>query len=271
MLIRLMKHEFRATSRIMLPLYLILLVTAVGANLTTRGILDTDFVVLNMLGGLLVAAFFIALMGVCVMSLVLMIQRFYKNLLGDEGYVMMTLPVSVHQQVWSKIIVSTVWFALTAVAVVLAFCIVAYQVGLVTQFFRVLGDLLRKLTAYYALNGAAMVLELLVLCFVSAAALCLQFYAALAIGHSRPSHKLAWSVLFFFVLQFAIQMISAVFLAVFDESPFQYWFLYNFDFRLNGMTAFHVMMVVLIVLAALYGAVFYFLTTFFLKKHLNLE
>ena len=271
MLIRLMKHEFRATSRIMLPLYLILLVTAVGANLTTRGILDTDFVVLNMLGGLLVAAFFIALMGVCVMSLVLMIQRFYKNLLGDEGYVMMTLPVSVHQQVWSKIIVSTVWFALTAVAVVLAFCIVAYQVGLVTQFFRVLGDLLRKLTAYYALTGAAMVLALLVFCFVSSAALCLQCYAALAIGHSRPSHKLAWSVLFFFVLQFAIQMISAVFLAVFDESPFQYWFLYNFDFHLNGMTAFHVMMVVLIVLAALYGAVFYFLTTFFLKKHLNLE
>lgn len=43
MLIKLMKHEFRATGRIMLPLYLVLLVTAVGANFTTRGLLSTQY------------------------------------------------------------------------------------------------------------------------------------------------------------------------------------------------------------------------------------
>ena len=271
MLIRLMKHEFRATARIMLPLYLILLVTAVGANLTTRGLLDTGFAVLDMLGVLLITAFFIAIMGVCVMSVVVMIQRFYKNLLGDEGYVMMTLPVSVHQQVWSKIIVSAVWFLLTGAAVILASCIVAYQVGLVTQFFRALGDLFRHLTAYYALNGAALAAELLALCFVSIAAVSLQFYAALAMGHSRPNHKLAWSVLCFFALQFALQMVFAVLVAVFDETPVHHWFLDTFDFQLNGMPALHLFMLAMILLSVLYGAIFYFLTTFFLKKHLNLE
>ena len=109
MLIKLMKHEFRATGRIMLPLYLVLLVTAVGANFTTRGLLSTQYKLLDVLGALLVMAFVVAIMGVCVMSMVVMVQRFYKNLLGDEGYVMMTLPVSVHQQIWAKSIVSTVW------------------------------------------------------------------------------------------------------------------------------------------------------------------
>lgn len=271
MLIKLTKHEFRATGRIMLPLYLILLVTSVGANLTTRGLLDTGFVVLDMLGVLLISAFFLAIMGVCVMSLAVMIQRFYKNLLGDEGYVMMTLPVSIHQQIWSKIIVSAVWFALTVITIILACCIMAYQVGLVTQFFRALGDILSQLTAYYALNGVAIVLELLVLCFVGAAATCLQFYAALSIGQSRPNHKLAWSVLFYFVLQFAIQMVVSVLMAVLGETPLYEWFIYTFDFHINGMTAIHLMMALMILLTAVYGAIFYFLTTFFLKKHLNLE
>ena len=54
MLRKLMKHEFRATGRIMLPLFLILLVTAVGANFSVRGMLDTGSRFLNVLGALLV-------------------------------------------------------------------------------------------------------------------------------------------------------------------------------------------------------------------------
>lgn len=102
MLRKLLKHEFRATARIMVPVYLVLLVTALGANFSTRGILKTPYAVLNILGSLLVMAFVVAIMAVCVVSFLLMIQRFYKNLLRDEGYLMLTLPASVHQQVWSS-------------------------------------------------------------------------------------------------------------------------------------------------------------------------
>jgi hypothetical protein len=63
--------------------------------------------VLHILSGLILAAFGIAIVGVSVMSVVLMVNRFRSNLLSDEGYVMFSLPVSVHELVWSKIIVST--------------------------------------------------------------------------------------------------------------------------------------------------------------------
>ncbi|SFP49665.1 hypothetical protein SAMN05216343_10874 [Oscillibacter sp. PC13] len=271
MLIKLMKHEFRATGRVMGPLYLVLLVTAIGANLSTRGLLETNSSFLNMLGGLLVVAFVFAIMGVCLMSLVLMVQRFYKNLLGDEGYVMFTLPASVHQQVWSKLIVSAVWFAATLLAVCAAGTIMVYEVGFMKAFFHGLGEVFRQLTAYYALNGTALVLEFLLLCFVTCCAMCLQFYAAMAVGHSFPNHKGLMSVVFFFVFQFAVQLMGSLLIVFLDESPFHRWLLQLTDWQLSGMAATHLLMIVLIFGVVLYGAIFYVVTTFFLKRHLNLE
>ena len=57
MLRKLIKHEFIATGRIMLPMYLILLLSAVGANISARGLLDNKSAVLETLGVLLVTAF----------------------------------------------------------------------------------------------------------------------------------------------------------------------------------------------------------------------
>ncbi len=276
MLRKLMKHEFRATGRVMLPLFLIVLVTAIGANLSTRGLLETDYWLLNMLGGLLVVAFVVAIVAVCIMSIVVMVQRFYKNLLQDEGYVMMTLPVSVHQQVWSKLIVSAVWFAATFLVVCLAMFVMVFDLDFVKDILGGLQMVFRQITSYYALNGAAFVLELLVLCFVGCCGCCLEFYAALAVGHSRPTHKMAWSVLFFFAFQFAMQLITGVVMGVFGElglfDGFIDWVISLTETgHVNGMVATHLMLGGMIVVTAVYGVIYYFVTTYFLKKHLNLE
>ena len=270
MLRKLLKHEFRATGRIMLPLYLILLATAIGANFSTRGLLETDYQVLDLLGGLLVVAFAVAIIAVCVMSMVVMVQRFYKNLLQDEGYVMMTLPVSVHQQVWSKLIVSAVWFALTIVMVCLAGLIMAFDIDILEGFGQVFREIFRHVTAYYALNGTAIAAEFLVMCFVGCCAMCLQFYAALAIGHSRPNHKMAWSVLWFFLMQFVMQFLGGMGIMLLDESWFHHLLLGWTD-NISGMASVHLGMVTVILGEVIYGAVFYILTTWFLKKRLNLE
>ncbi|MDO4315351.1 MAG: hypothetical protein Q4C45_06190 [Oscillospiraceae bacterium] len=272
MLRKLMKHEFRATGRIMLPLYLVLLATAFGANLSARGLLNTRYRILDMLGVLLVMAFGIAIFAVCIMSVVVMVQRFYKNLLQDEGYVMLTLPVSVHQQVWSKLIVSAVWFAATVAMVIAAACIVAFDIDFIKYFFQGVGELfgeLRKLEAYYAVNGTAIALEVVALCFLGCCAMCLQFYAALAVGHSFASHKMAWSVAFFFIFQFAVQMVTSMIVIFADATGLDY-FLANYV-HLSYMASIHALMIFLIACVVVYGAIFYVVTTYFLKKRLNLE
>ena len=103
MLGKLIKHEFRATGRIMLPLLGALLVLSPIAGLIMRA-LDRGQLknLFRFLGGAVVGLFFMAVAAVFVISLALMVRRFYSNLLQDEGYLMFTLPVSTHSLIWSK-------------------------------------------------------------------------------------------------------------------------------------------------------------------------
>lgn len=271
MLRKLLKHEFRATGRIMLPMYLVLLVTAIGANLSGRGMLGANEL-LSILGTLIIMAFGIAIFGVFVMAFTLMIQRFYKNLLQDEGYLMFTLPVSVHQHIWSKLIVSAVWFIATVFAVIAASMIVAYDVGFLTEFFGWFGRFLqglRLLRISEALNGTVILAELIVLIFLMLMAFSLQFYAALAAGHSRPNHKMVWSVVLFFAFQFAVQMGGGMLFVSLDHLRLPYFF--NFDWDVAPVVVIHAGMLFMIFCTVVYGAIFYAVTTLFLKRRLNLE
>ena len=269
MLRKLLKHEFRATGRIMLPMYLVLLVTALGSNLAGRKMLDGPDI-LNTLGVLIVMAFGFAICGVMLMSFVLMIQRFYKNLLQDEGYLMFTLPVSVHQHIWSKLIVSAVWFIVTVLAIIAASLIVAFQGGFLWEmldFLRYFFEGLQKLKITEAFNGTIYLVEFAVLMFLSLAAFSLQFYAALAAGHSRANHKMLWSVAWFFGFQFALQFAGSLLMVYLN----QIHFFGHLNWDLTPTASIHVGLLMAIGCVIVYGAIFYAVTTFFLKKHLNLE
>ena len=270
MLRKLMKHEFRATGRILLPLFGILLLTALAARFSVGFLLETDSWFLNLVGGLLTTAFGLAIFAVCLMALITMVNRFRTNLLGDEGYIMFTLPASVHQHVWSKLIVSAVWFIATGVVVFLSVFVAAFNVSFLTDLASVFPKLFQQMTAYYAVNGTVFALELLALMLAACMSFSLQFYAALAAGHSFANHKMALSVAFFFAFQFVVQMAGAIVLVLLDEGPL-HQFLLTLDFQLTGVAAVHFTMVALLLLTVLYGAIFYIVTTITLKKRLNLE
>ena len=269
MLTKLLKHEFRATARIMGPLYLVLLAVALGFNFSAR-LMDSGNFVLNMLAALVVMAYVVAITAVFIVAFILMLQRFYKNLLGDEGYIMFTLPASVHQHVWSKLIVSAVWFIATGVVVILSAFVAAADVSFFTDLLDVFPKLFEQLNAYYAFNGTAFLLEFLALMLAACMSFSLQFYAALAVGHSFANHKMALSVVFFFVFQFVMQMASGILLISLDNGAIRH-LLAAMNFHVTGVAAMHVAMLGLIILSVLYGAVFYIVTTITLKKRLNLE
>jgi hypothetical protein len=128
MLAKLIKHEFKATARIFLPILGTVLVLTGAAALTVKlgGILvlpgGTGWggPVLGLASGLLCLLTFIAMMAMMTAAVVVTIQRFYKNLLGDEGYLMFTLPVTPAQHITAKLAVGTVWTLLSLALAVLA-------------------------------------------------------------------------------------------------------------------------------------------------------
>lgn len=267
MLRKLIKHEFRATARVMGPLFLIILVLALTANLSLHFLLDAHGFFPNLMGGLLLFAFGIGMAALVIISIVLMVERFRANLMGDEGYVMFTLPVSGHQLVWSKIIVSTVWFIATVLVEALAMLVCFFNLDLLREIFssafflRAL-ETIKALVAEFGLNLPLMATELIVLALLFCTVLCLEFYAAIALGHSFANHKSAWSVLFFFAFQFVSQLASGLFL----NTDF-----FSGLFNIGGMNSFHQLMSILICMELISGGIFYAVTTVTLKKRLNLQ
>lgn len=261
MLGKLLKHEFRATARIMLPLFGVFLLLSVLANLSARVLDSSQSVILKILSTLVMLAFGLGVVAVSIMALAIMISRFSKNLLGDEGYLTLTLPVSVHGLIWSKIIVSTVWFVVSAAVIALSGVLASFRISYVSQFFSGIQDFFRGLTANFSADWLAVGAEVLAAALLGCVLACLFFYAAIAVGNSFSNHKGLLSVVFVFAFQFAMQFIITAALASVGG---------NIDVTFSGMPVFHAAMGIFIGVELFFCAVFYLITAWMLKRHLNL-
>jgi len=214
MLRKLLKHEFRATGRIMLPIYGAVLVLSVLASISSR-LMDRNVgSFLYVLFGLIVAAFVIGIIAAVIMTAVMMIRRFYSNLLRDEGYLMHTLPVSVHELVWSKMIVSLVWFAATFIVIGLVMLLLALiQSGTnLAAIFEKLPEgwavLRQELAAHGIRTGDLWLIaaEALLAAIVGGLFVCLHFYAAMSLGHMFSRDKILLSIVFYVAISFVLSM-----------------------------------------------------------------
>lgn len=213
MLSKLLKHEFRATGRTMLPVYAAVVVLAVLANFSIRVIDRSVHTLLTVFCGLIIAAFVIGIIAAGIMTVVMMIKRFYTNYLKDEGYLMHTLPVSVHELVWSKMIVSVVWFAATFVVICLVILLTALiQTGTsLAQFFAGFPSW-AEIKAFMEQAGIrsgdlwVIGLEMLLAIVVAGLYTCLHFYAAMSLGHMFAKDKILLSIVFFVGISFVLSL-----------------------------------------------------------------
>ena len=110
MLKQLLKYEFKATKSLYYGLYLALALLSVvlGVSFRQEHALahSTSFQNLEVI---LMVLYLSVIFAIAVLCFVSTVQRFYKNLLGREGYLMHTLPVTETQLILSKLITSMVW------------------------------------------------------------------------------------------------------------------------------------------------------------------
>ena len=274
MLGKLIKHEFRATARLMLPLFGVVMLLSLFMRIAAHGVFSAEnrsnLPFLDILSTLISFAFIVALIIVAVFSVVLMVSRFYKNLMTDEGYLMFTLPVSIHQLLWSKLIVAAVWFIATFLVEALAIAVVALEGGMLRDLLGDFAQLLSELDAYYALNGAAFALELLVLLLLSLIVSCLNFYAPIAIGYSFSNHKTLLSVVFYFALSIFWQIVYVT-LGVSGITRLSTVSLPAAGSVSAAITLAHTTLFSTIALLTFTGAVMYVLTWYMLRRHRNLQ
>lgn len=202
MLSKLLKYEFRATGRILLPMLGAVTGLILLANLSVRLLDRVQSGLLVFVFGFVIVAAFIAVILAEIMPVIVMVLRFYRNLLGSEGYLMHTLPVNVHQLVWSKLIVSLVWVLVTNLFIFLLGGLSAlFQSGTnLAEIFRglpSLAELAEMFPGVTAANLTTLLIEICVLIILASLVSCLHFYAAMSLGHIFSRDKILMSVLFF--------------------------------------------------------------------------
>ncbi|MBQ9664149.1 MAG: hypothetical protein IJV40_13460 [Oscillospiraceae bacterium] len=277
MLGKLIKHEFRATARTMLPAMGALAALSLLANLSIRGLTSglSDVPVLRIVFILILVFFGIGIVAAAVMALVIMISRFYRNLLKDEGYLMFTLPVSVHSIVWSKLIVSLVWFLLTALLIFVILALTALNLSntnleMIIEQLPSWNDLMQMLDELGIRSQVMTFLFQWILAMVIGTLVtCLHFYASMSLGHMFTKSKILLSVVFFIGMSFLFNLMEMGYgIGVAGTADTARWDIMNGAeaMRFVSSMTWHG-----IIISAVQGAVLYLATVLGLKKGLNLE
>ena len=262
-MLKLLKYEWKACARACLPVYGGVLVVALINRLME--VLHLQ----NMLNGIpqLLAAFayFGVMVAVFVVTAVILLQRFYKSLLGDEGYLMFT------QHIWSKTIIAFVMCVLSGVTTMLSVVILAasssFPIDLL-NFFKEFFQMLTR-TEFGAANGVMYLLEVIALLVIMSMVGILFMYVCIALGHLAKKHRVAMAVVWYFVLSTVLQFLFAMVVMAGDGGIFNA--MYGWVTYLPEAAQIHFVLLLVCVATAIPGAVFFFGTRYILQNKLNLE
>ena len=264
MFLKLLKQDFRATARLMLPVYAAAILLALFNRLSValqNGRVESHFLyAFTQLASIL---FVLTMAAVVVMSFVLMIWRFHKNYMTDEGYLMFTLPVSTFELIASKLLIAIGWFVCSAAVVWISSVIVSHNSDMLDVF--VVGDV----SAFQTPEGRRLLVGGVVFLVLSGLCGCLMFYAAMSVGQSFRSHKTLGTVLVFFAFYIAMQTLSVFLLS---------GTLSSFAGTLEAVMESDAMLTIAnglvwryVAFEAVFTAVYYAVTHFMLAKKLNLQ
>ncbi len=211
MLGKLLKYEIRSTTRTFPLLYFAILLFAlinrlispfenVGNSIVVS--IDTFgfFNIIQMVSGL---AYFGLVVAVIALTFIIMIQRFYKNILGDEGYLMFTLPVKPWQLIISKLLVSLLW-------IVLSFITIVSSILILLNIDNLFGQLKQALDTARTFLGDGLLILIPIIALLLSAYFIMTVYNALSIGHTFQKQKILASFGAYGVIYVIKQIVSSI-------------------------------------------------------------
>ena len=265
MLGKLLKYEIKATSRILLPLYLVLLAVAVANRFLNPFEMVENiegFNIQSFINVLSILLYFIMAASVIAGTFIIILQRFYKNLLSDEGYLSFTLPVETHQHILSKTITSIMWVILSIIVIIASILIVAD----IDNFIREFSKFLEEISTVFG-SGIFVMLPIYMLSALLLSIL--TFYNSISIGHQFQNHKVIASFIMFFAFYILTQTILVILLTAITFNLYGDLFASPFNATTipNANLFFGIVTVVLLLMAVGH----YLSINYFLKNKLNLE
>lgn len=275
MLGKLLKYEFKASSRLFLLLYAALVVVTIINTILLRvgdSLNDANWIY-NVAQGIVMFSYVILIIAVAAATIIMIIIRFYRNLLGDEGYLMFTLPVNTDSHILSRLISSVLWCIASTIVVLGSLVLLTSHLGVIGA----IGDFIEYVSSM-GINVGGWTVVLILAFIVYLMNITLMFYAAMAIGSNLTKHRLLGSFLGYIIVYAigqAIGLLSLGFLYVSGmwDKLISYG---NEAVPADQMTDMlssigSMFMVYMFVLQLIMLAIYYFITRYFIKNKLNLS
>ena len=274
---KLMKYEIKSSMKLMAVIWAALIAASLLFSLSLHVLTDIaverpgggiSFAIgiFEFITGLMYFAVFVALI---VATLVIVIMRFYKGLLGDEGYLMHTLPVKPWQLITSKGIIAALIVMISVLVAFLSILVLAGVSGLETipEMFGALGAIWEEEP-----RMVLVIVEAIILLVLSVLKSVYQIYAALAIGQLANKHRILLSLGAYIGISMIMSILFLLIVAASDSVGTISWlsvFIANNDsdpFAISPMA-----IGIMFVLTAVQLAAFHVVTERILSLKLNLQ
>ncbi len=271
MLNKLIKYEFRSTYKILTVIYvLVLLIAPFGTSgrvfldkLSNMNIINSDLY--DIFAATYIFLYVIILMSANFITIYFLVNRFYKNMTSNEGYLMHTLPVSVHDLLLSKIIVSSIWSFIACLSTIFSVIILVSGFTGFDIIFNVISGLFQEIFSFAPISNAIVITELIIMGIISVPFGIMVFYASVCIGHTVKKHKFLGSVAGYIGITTVFNILSSIL------SPFYFALFSKMESLENIYTPVIIIFLISILISLVMLVGLYFVMQYILKNHLNLE
>jgi len=192
MLGKLLKHEFKATARIIPIIFLtiigLLITGTIFKTLRIDFFIGTNAMLLVLGGIICIGAVFI-----------FSIMRYFKSMFGAEGYLTQTLPVSKGNLLASKMIVSLFWIICGYIFTILSIFGAVFVLGYEDQFKAILDSIPPR---FFVLIGVFILIQSIL--YISS----IYFCITLANTHAFIKNNILMSIVWVFVTYTVLQIIE---------------------------------------------------------------
>ncbi len=263
MLGKLLKYDFKAMARSLLPLYV--LTIAFGLFNRFTEFLANKFSFFKVIDGMVLVAFVILLFGCFIYTFIVSIQRFYNNLIKDEGYLTHTLPVKKSTIINSKLISSMIFLFISILVVIIALLVRIYTPGMLEPVF----DSFKTFINNAGYNGALLLLYIIIMMIISYASNLLMFYLSICLGQMENERKGLYSVVFGIAVYTVSQVVSSVLL--FGAMYLNKGFIEELNKTVPSADALYYLFGVTTIIMVILPVAYYVLSVKIMDKKLNLE
>ena len=263
---KLFKYDFKALMRYLLPLYGALIIssvlTAVSVRNSHNGTVDELYsfnnnIITNIdiIKSSLIMVYTILAIAATVLTTVLIIVRFYKNLIGNEGYMMFALPVKTSTHLIEKVLSGFFWSFIGLIVLFLSILIIIIFGTDISfsEFIKGIGNGWQFLVDSSYVGDFFLLLGICLLGIIGGI---IKIYAVLAIGHQWSAHKILGCFIAYIGISIMENIVSQTFLVT---------------IILSGEYSFDAIYLPLYIIVSAKIIVYGVISWFLLDRRLNLE